>query len=167
MPKKSAPIDFALAQAQKIAAKLGYILVDVELVKESTGRFLRFYIDSDAGISLTDCETFHRQIHPLMDDVNYDYMEVSSPGADRPLKTAVDFERAMGETIEIKLYKVVDGEKLVYGELTGFQDGNIEIIRADGRPFTVAQKQVALAKPYLEFSEDDLADDIAVDEGEG
>ena len=167
MPTKSAPIEYALTQAQKIAAQLGYILVDVELVKEMTGRFLRFYIDRDGGVSLSDCEAFHRAVQPLVEKVDYDYMEVSSPGADRPLKSAIDFERAEGQTIELKFYKPINGAKMMRGELVGLQDGCIKIIGPDGAEQSIEQKQVALAKPYLEFTEEDLMDEIAGDEGEG
>ena len=166
MPKKSAPIEYALAQAEKISAQLGYILIDVELVKESTGRFLRFYIDREDGVSLDDCEAFHKQIQPLMERMDYDYMEVSSPGADRPLKKDKDFARAMGKPIELKLYKAEDGIKYVVGELAEFADGLITIIREDGTRIAIEQKKVALAKPYLDFSEEDLADEIVMDEGE-
>lgn len=166
LPKKSAPIDFALAQAQKISVQLGYILIDVELVKEATGRFLRFYIDKEGGVSLDDCEVFHKRIQPLMEKVDYDYMEVSSPGVDRPLKKPADFERAMGTKIELKLYKPLDGTKLLRGTLAGFSDGFIEIAMDDGTTTTIEQKQVALAKPCIEFSEEDLMDDISADGGE-
>ena len=168
MPKKSAPIDYALAQAQKVAAQLGYIPVDVELVHEMTGRFLRFYIDStnDGGVSLDDCEKFHRAVQPLVEDLDYDYMEVSSPGADRPLKTSADYEKAVGTQIEIKLYKPIAGIKLFRGELVKLQDGVITIIGPDGTENEIEQKVVALVKPYLEFSEEDLMDEIPVDEGE-
>ena len=168
MPKKSAPIDFALAQAQKVAAQLGYILIDVELAHEMTGRFLRFYIDNekDGGVSLDDCEKFHRAVQPLVEDLDYDYMEVSSPGADRPLKTAADYEKAVGTQIELKLYKPIAGVKVFKGELVSLKDGVITIACDDGTENEIEQKQVALAKPYLEFSEEDLMDEIPVDEGE-
>ena len=60
--------------AEKIAREMGLALVDVELVKENTGRFLRFFIDTPDGVDLDALERFHRRILPLMDDVDYDYM---------------------------------------------------------------------------------------------
>lgn len=160
-------MDFALAQAQKISAQLGYILIDVELVKESTGRFLRFYIDKEGGISLSDCEAFHKKIQPLMEKVDYDYMEVSSPGADRPLKTAADFERARGEMVEVKLYRPINGIKAMSGALEGLIDGKVVIEGPDGEQISLDQKLVALVKPLIEFDEEDLADEVPVDENEG
>ncbi len=167
MPKKSAPMSYAVAQAQKISAQLGYILIDVELVKESTGRFLRFTIDKEGGISLDDCEVFHRTIMPSVENVDYDYMEVSSPGADRPLKTQADYDRAAGAPVELKLYKPLNGAKLIQGELMGLKDGVITVVDESGNETAIEQKLVALARPHLEFSEEDLMDEIPVDdEGE-
>ncbi len=87
--------------------------MDVELVKEPTGRFLRFFIDKPDGVTIEDCEIFHRRIQPMMEFVDYDYMEVSSPGADRPLKKPEDFERAAGAGVEVRLYKPEGGQKVL------------------------------------------------------
>ena len=70
----------------KIAEGMGFELVDVAVEKEPTGRYLRFYIDKPEGISLDDCETYHKAVRSIADSVDYDFMEVSSPGIDRPLK---------------------------------------------------------------------------------
>ena len=101
--------------AQKIAQEQNVELVDVELVKEPTGHFLRFYIEKPDGISVNELETYHRRIMPLVEDVEYDYMEVSSPGADRPLKKERDFERAQGMWVELKTYRPVNGAKVFQG----------------------------------------------------
>ena len=123
MPRQSMPVKEAALIAQKIADELQVELVDVELVKEPTGHFLRFYIDKPDGIALNELENFHRRIQPLVERVEYDYMEVSSPGADRPLKTERDFERAEGMTVELKTYKPVKGAKQFTGDLVGLRDG--------------------------------------------
>ena len=103
MPKKAMSVREAEQIARSIAQEQGVELVDVELVKEPGGRFLRFYIEkTDEGISLNELEVFHRQILPLVEDMDYDYMEVSSPGANRPLKTDRDFERAEGLMVELR-----------------------------------------------------------------
>ncbi len=79
-----------------IAADMGYELVDIAIEKEPTGKYLRFYIDRPEGISLDDCEAYHKAVRQLADALDYDFMEVSSPGIDRPLKKDRDFERALG-----------------------------------------------------------------------
>ncbi len=134
--------------------------MDVELVKEPTGRFLRFFIDKPDGVAIDDCEIFHRRIHPMMEFVDYDYMEVSSPGADRPLKKPEDFERAEGAGVEVRLYKPVDGQKVFRGQLTGLVDGQIVITDAAGEKRAFDLKAAALVKPIIEFDENDLQDEV-------
>ena len=139
--------------AEKIAREMGLALVDVELVKENTGRFLRFFIDTPNGVDLDALERFHRRILPLMDDVDYDYMEVASPGADRPLKKPADFERAAGTTVEVRLYKAVDGAKSFTGTLVGLIDGEV-VIDADGTEMRFKKQAVALVAPVIELDEE-------------
>ncbi|MCQ2437649.1 MAG: ribosome maturation factor RimP [Clostridia bacterium] len=145
--------------AQKIADELQLEFVDVELVKEPTGHFLRFFIDRPDGISLNECETFHRRILPLVENVAYDYMEVSSPGADRPLKTPRDFEKAEGLMVELKTYKPVDGAKVFTGDLVGLRDDMIVIRISETEEKAFNRKDVAIVRPVIDFDESDLQDD--------
>lgn len=153
------PVREAREIAQKIASEMEVELVDVELVKEPTGHFLRFYIEKPDGIALNDLEAFHRRILPLVERVDYDYMEVSSPGADRPLKTDADFERARGMAVELKTYRPVNGGKRFTGELAGLADGEIVLTSPDGGELRFARRDVALVRPLIEFDEEDLRDD--------
>ncbi len=148
--------------AQQIADEQNVELVDVELVKEPTGHFLRFYIEKPDGISLNELETYHRRIQPLVENVEYDFMEVSSPGADRPLKTERDFERAEGMEVELKTYRPVNGAKQFLGDLVGLKDGVISIITESGETLSFEKKDVAIVRPVIEFSEEDLKDDVPV-----
>ena len=146
--------------AQQIADEQNVELVDVELVKEPTGHFLRFYIEKPDGISLNKLETYHRRIQPLVENVEYDFMEVSSPGADRPLKTERDFARAEGMEVELKTYRPVNGAKQFLGDLVGLKDGVISIITESGKTLSFEKKDVAIVRPVIEFSEEDLKDDV-------
>ena len=148
--------------AQQIADEQNVELVDVELVKEPTGHFLRFYIEKPDGISLNELETYHRRIQPLVENVEYDFMEVSSPGADRPLKTERDFARAEGMEVELKTYRPVNGAKQFLGDLVGLKDGVISIITESGKTLSFEKKDVAIVRPVIEFSEEDLKDDVPV-----
>lgn len=160
MPGKAMSVRQAAQIAEQIAQKQSVELIDVELVKEPTGHFLRFYIDKPDGITLDELEKFHREIQPLVENVAYDYMEVSSPGADRPLKTEKDFARAQGADVELKTYKAVNGAKEFRGVLVGLQDGMV-IVDVDGVERTAfPQKDVAIVRPLIEFTEEDLQDDI-------
>lgn len=160
MPSKSMPVKQAAQIAEKIAQEMNVELIDVELVKEPTGHFLRFYIDKPDGIALKELEAYHRRILPLVENVEYDYMEVSSPGADRPLKTDRDFERAQGTVVELKTYRAVNGVKQFSGELIGLVDDCVVIRPEGGEELRFPRKDVAVVRPLIEFDEDDLKDDI-------
>ncbi len=161
LAKKAMSVRDAEQIAKKIAEEQNVELVDVELVKEPTGYFLRFYIEraEGDGIALNELEAFHRKIQPLVETVEYDYMEVSSPGADRPLKHDRDFERAAGLDVELKTYRPVNGAKVFRGELIGLVDGKIEINAESGEKLSFEKKEVAIVRPIIEFNEEDLQDD--------
>jgi len=161
LAKKAMSVREAEKIAQKIAEEQNVELVDVELVKEPTGYFLRFFIEriEGDGIALNELEAYHRKIQPLVENVEYDYMEVSSPGADRPLKRERDFERAAGLEVELKTYRPVNGAKVFRGELIGLVEGRIEIYAENGEKFSFDKKEVAIVRPIIEFNEEDLQDD--------
>lgn len=134
----------------KIAGQMGFELVDICIDRENTGKYLRFYIDREGGISLDDCEAYHKAVRDLADHVDYDFMEVSSPGIDRPLKKDRDFERNIGAEIEIHLYKPMEGSRTVTGILAGLEDGDILIDTADGIR-RIPRKAAALVKPVVDM----------------
>ena len=153
MPNNTALLARLASAVARMAEENGFEYVDTELVKEPSGRFLRVYIDKQGGITLNELEQFHKRIRPLADDIDYDYMEVSSPGADRPLKKPRDFERAMGLTVEVRLYKPMDGAKQFIGTLTGFENGVIEIEDASGKR-SFEQKSVAQIRPFVDVDKE-------------
>ncbi|MDF2523912.1 MAG: hypothetical protein K0R31_1553, partial [Clostridiales bacterium] len=87
--------------ALPIAEKNSFELVDVEFIKEGTNWYLRIYIDKPNGITLEDCQTVSEEISKKIDEIdpiNQSYfLEVSSPGLDRPLKKEKDYEKYKGE----------------------------------------------------------------------
>ena len=138
------------ARCAKIAEEMGFELVDAGVEKEPTGKYLRFYIDKPEGISLDDCEAYHKAVRSLADAVDYDFMEVSSPGIDRPLKKDRDFERNLGSEIEVRLFKSMDGAKLLTGILAGLEDGNILLETPEGLK-RIPRKAAALVKPVVDM----------------
>lgn len=130
-------------------------LVDVEYVKEGGEFFLRIYIDKEGGVSLNECELVTRTLNPILDEKdpikdNY-YLEVSSPGLDRPLKKDKDFVKYKGRDVEIKLYKPMNGSKLYEGELVGLtEDKNIKVI-IDNNEVEFDKKDVALIRLAIKF----------------
>ena len=137
-------------KCQRLADELGFELVDVALDKEDTGKYLRIYIDKDAGIDLNDCEKYHRAIQPQLESYDYDFLEVSSPGVDRPLKKDKDFERALGMEVEAKLFKAIDGQKEFSGELVGYDKEEFVLLIA-GEEKRFARKAASLIKPIVDM----------------
>ena len=104
--------------AQRLADEQGVELVEVSLQKESRGKCLLVFIDREGGIGLDDCEKYHRALQPLVEDVDYDIMEVSSAGMDRPIKTRRDFEKNRDALVEVRLFAAQNGSKLYQDLLT-------------------------------------------------
>ena len=91
----------------------GCELWDVEYVREAGSWYLRLYIDKAGGVDILDCEQVSRAVSDLLDEADpiegsYTF-EVSSAGAERPLKRPGDYERFMGSPVLVKLYKARDG----------------------------------------------------------
>jgi ribosome maturation factor RimP len=129
-----------------------YELSRTEFVKEGADWYLRVYVDKVEGegygiMGTDDCEAISRYLSAKLDEAdpikqNY-YLEVSSPGMDRPLITEKDFRRFMGSLIEIKLYKALDGCKFYTGTLTGYDNGAVTIEDAKGKAITLQQSDAA------------------------
>ncbi len=137
-------------KCQKLADQLNFELVDVCLDKESAGKYLRIYIDRPEGISLDDCERYHRAIQPQIEAYDYDFLEVSSPGVDRPLKKGRDFERAIGSEVEVKLFKAMDGQKIITGILTDFDAADM-VVMAGEKEVRIPRKAAAIVRPVVDM----------------
>ena len=152
---------------EKLAKQQNVELVDVELVREGASRYLRIYIDKPDGITLSDCETYHRAVMPLVERVDYDFLEVCSPGIDRPLKKQKDYDKHVGDLVEVHLYRPIDKCKRFEGELIGLEDGQVAIMAAGGE-MRFALKEISLCKPVIVITEEDLeADDADAMDEEG
>jgi len=137
-------------RCQKLADEMGFELVDVCLDKEGADKYLRIYIDKPEGIWLNDCEVYHRAIQPQLESYDYDFLEVCSPGIDRPLKKERDFERAQGSEVEVKLFKAIDGQKLITGILLGLEEGEIVLETPAGEK-RIPRKAAAIVKPVVDM----------------
>ncbi|MCT4618656.1 MAG: ribosome maturation factor RimP [Marinisporobacter sp.] len=125
-------------------------LVDVEFVKEGQNWFLRVYIDKLDGVTLDDCQHVSEYISEKLDELdpieqNY-YLEVSSPGLDRPLKKDKDFERYKGRGVEVYLYQSLDGKKRIEGELVGLQDESVVLEMDQGEEIKIPREKVSKVK---------------------
>ena len=143
------------ALAAPVAEGLGYELFDVEYVKEGPDYFLRLYITKEDGIAIEDCEAMSRAVDPLLDEADlikdHYYLEVSSVGLDRPLKKEKDFLYFMGEMIEVKLFRAVNGSDYWVGQLTFYEEGRF-CIDAKGTEMEFATKDARLIRPWVDFS---------------
>ncbi len=125
MPQKNLNMQRITEICEKTARKFDYELCDAAMEKEPTGRYLRIYIDKEGGITLDDCEKYHRAVQPGLESFDYDFLEVCSPGIDRPLKTKRDIEKSVGMLVEARLYKPVDGRKSVQGLLKEMDENHV------------------------------------------
>ena len=158
MPKKA---DSAIAEitaiAEKLADQMGYELIEAAYEKENTGMYLRFYLDKEGGITLDDCEAYHRALQPKLERFDYDFMEVCSPGVDRPIKNQRDADRCLGMDIEVRLYKPIDGQKVYNGLFIGYRDGDITIKIGENER-TFLKKEIAVARCTIDMEEVENAD---------
>lgn len=133
----------------------GFEIVDIEYVKEAGEYYLRVFLDKEGGISLNDCEAVSRELSEILDvkdpiKDNY-FLEVSSPGLDRPLKKDKDFVRYQGRDIEIKLYKSLNGSKQFEGELVGLNEDKNIVVIIDDNEVEFNKKDVALVRLAIKF----------------
>ena len=137
------------------ATEMGYYLWDVEFVKEGADKYLRITIDNEEGITIEDCEKFHRAIDPLLDEadpISEAYiLEVSSPGIERELKTPQHIDACEGWDVEVKLYAPRNGAKAFRGILGGYdEDGNIVIEIGEGKEI-FKPDEIAKISTYFDF----------------
>ncbi len=146
--------DVVTQLAAPIAGENGCQLWDVEYVREAGQWYLRIYIDKPEGISINDCEAVSRPLSDALDEVDpiegsYT-LEVSSAGADRPLKKPEHFAQMMGREVEVRLYRAVDGQKAVVGTLCGYEAGAVSITTPAGEK-TFPKADVAQVRLYVTF----------------
>lgn len=129
-------------------------LVDVEYVKEGSNWYLRVYIDKPNGINVDDCELISRALSDKLDEEDFIddayILEVSSPGLGRPLKKDKDFERSLGEDVEIKLYRMKDGTKDYRGFLKSYNKDEV-VIEDNEEELTFKRSEIALIRLALDF----------------
>lgn len=119
---------------EQVVSGLGFELVDLETSPRS--RLLRVFIDIERGITVDDCAAVSNQLTRVfeVENVDYDRLEVSSPGLDRPLKKPADFVRFAGETVQLRTHLPMnDGNQRNFsGVLKGFEDGKVLLSLSEG-----------------------------------
>ncbi|MBB6452885.1 ribosome maturation factor RimP [Salirhabdus euzebyi] len=106
-------------------------LVDVEFAKEGKNWYLRVFVDKEGGVDIEECGKVSEQLSEKLDEeepiADPYYLEVSSPGVERPLKKEEDFKRNQGKNVYVKLYQAIDGEKEFEGVLQSFENDIVTI----------------------------------------
>jgi ribosome maturation factor RimP len=141
--------------AEPIVKNLNLELWDVEFVKEGASYFLRIFIDSEAGISIDDCEAVSRALDTVLDDadpIDKSYcLEVSSPGIERTLKKDSHFEKYLGKKIKTKLFRPdADGLKEFEGTLKSFENGAVQI-ETEEKTIIVKRSEAAYFKTVDDY----------------
>ena len=134
-------------------------LVDIEYVKEGKNWFLRVYIDKDSGIDIEECGIVSERLSEKLDAIdpiphNY-FLEVSSPGAERPLKKEKDYQKAIGKNVFIKTYEPIDGEKAFEGVLTDYNGETVTVdvkIKTRKKTVVIPFDKIASARLAVTFS---------------
>lgn len=135
----------------------GFELVDVEYVKEGSNWYLRAYIDKPGGITIDDIEPISRELSEKLDEEDFIsdayILEVSSPGLGRPLKKEKDFQRSIGEEVEIHLYRAVNKQKEFVGILKSFdkEENAITVELESGEETVFHRADIALVRLTFDF----------------
>jgi ribosome maturation factor RimP len=138
-----------------ITDEFGLELVDVEYKKEGGNWFLRVFIDRpDGGVDIDDCGRVSERLSDKLDEVDpiptsY-YLEVSSPGAERPLKKRTDYQRAVGKSVYISTYEPIEGSKTFEGTLADVNDQEIRMSFGK-KDVTIPFEKIASARLLIEF----------------
>ncbi|MCI2058331.1 MAG: ribosome maturation factor RimP [Oscillibacter sp.] len=143
--------------AAPAVAAAGCTLWDVEYVREAGTWYLRLYLDKPGGnVDILDCERVSRAVEPLLDEADpieggYTF-EVSSAGAERPLKRPGDFALFLGSPVTVRLYRAQDGRKEFAGVLKSYDEaaGGVTVTVGD-RDLTFEKNDVALVRLRVEF----------------
>ena len=145
------PVEEIKAFLENIAAPMGIEIVDAEV----KGYNLTVFIETESGVDLDTCEKFHNAIMEPIDELDPSYgaaytLNVSSPGLDRPFKTARDFERNLGKEVEVKLFAPLKGKKFLEGVLSAF-DNNSVTITIGGAEEKIAKNKIAKISKAIKF----------------
>ncbi|WEV70286.1 ribosome maturation factor RimP [Lactobacillus sp. ESL0785] len=152
--------DLVLTEIKPIIAARNDELVDIEYVKEKGQNYLRIYVDRENGIDMDEIAGLSELISAKLDEIQPDpfpdpyVLELSSPGVERPIKSAKDWQKALDNYIHVGLYQKIAGEKNYEGTLRSFTDDEIELeikIKTRRKRLTIPRKLIANIRFAIEF----------------
>jgi ribosome maturation factor RimP len=135
---------------EPVVMKNGMELVDVEFVKEGSNQYLRLFLDKDGGVNLDDCEQISKIASELLDKEDpikqaY-FLEVSSPGVDRPLKKEKDFQKYQGYQVMVKTYSPFEGKKKLRGKLGRYDQLSLNLYVENNREIAIPWEIISQVK---------------------
>ena len=154
-------VDEVRVVVQPIVDEQNLELVDMEFLKEGKNWFLRIYIDKPGGIDIEECALISEKVSEALDAIDPDpipqayFLEVSSPGAERPLKTEADMQNAIGKYVHLSFYQAIDGEKFYEGTLKELNDESVVLtirIKTRTKDIEIERKQIANARLAIQFN---------------
>ena len=148
------------ALVEPCITELGYLIWDVEYVKEGAEWYLRITLDSENGIDIDDCEKVSRAINPIIDEadpIEKQYvLEVSSPGIERKLITEEHVKKFLGYLATVRFVRAPEGynQREFLLQLDDIQDGVITASFEDGTEMVFNKADTAFIKLYYDFNND-------------
>ena len=153
--------DIVRSAVEPIIAERNDEFVDIEYVKEKGQNYLRIYVDKEPnGIDIDEIADLSEFVSEKLDTLDPDplpdpsILELSSPGAERPIKTENDWEKAQGEYVHLGLYQKIDGKKMYEGTLKSYNDDEVELevkIKTRRKTVVVPRKLIANIRFAIEF----------------
>jgi ribosome maturation factor RimP len=158
MAKKDSYEERAWALLEPIAQANGCEVYDVEYVKEGGDWYLRAYIDKPDGVNIIDCENVSRAFSDKLDEEDFIaeayILEVSSPGLGRALKKDRHLEKSIGDEVEVKTYKPIEGHKEFIGILKSYDKDTVTIAMendTETKDMVFAKSDIAIIRLTLDF----------------
>lgn len=140
---------------EPVLVDMGYELVEVEYMKEFGDYFLKIFIYNETGVGVDDCEIIARKVSEILDEKDLIpgayYLEVSSPGLDRPISTNDDLRRNLNKDIEVRLYKAIDNIKNFEGKLIDYNEEDIKIVEEDETERVIPRQSISLMRLVIKI----------------
>jgi ribosome maturation factor RimP len=140
---------------EPIVEGMGYECVGIEFNPHPTNGLLRIYIDAESGVVLDDCTRVSRQVSGVLDvedPIKTGYqLEVSTPGAERPLFKIEHFQRFIGQKVQVNLFVPIEKRRKIIGFISAVKD-DVIIVEEDGNQFDIPVKSISKANLVADFS---------------
>jgi ribosome maturation factor RimP len=156
------PLEQIRAIAERVAASRGLAIWDIQSRREASGHVVRVFIDRpgpagtpEESVSIEDCEQVNRELSTILDvedPLPFAYtLEVSSPGLDRPLRDADDYQRFAGRLAKIVVSEPVDNQKAFEGRLRGLEKNTVMLEASNGRVHRLPMRLITRGRLDVEF----------------